>query len=1148
MVNKTIKIVAIDDNPDNLISLRALINEVFPEIEVLTALTGQEGIRLASLEYPHVIFLDIVMPGMDGFETCRKLKSDKNLCDIPVVFITAIKKDTESRITALECGAEAFLSKPIDESELAAQIRAMIKIRTSNIEKINENERLSILVQEQTKELRKANLETKELYDALKIENDLRKKNEAALLEEKIFNEAIIESIPGYLYVYDDSGKLIRWNKNHEIMTGYSAEELSSMTLAKWFEGEDYERVTAAVRKVFTEGYGEVEADLILKDGTKMRTISNGLPLLLGGINYFTGIGIDVTEKRRIEKEIIEAKEYFELMFNTSPDAALVTELNTGAIVNVNDAFSMLSGFTREEVIGKNSIQLNLYKNPSVRGAIIDLLVEKGFCSDLEVVFRRKDGSFFTVLLSARKVLLHEIQYLIIYVHDISSRKLAEEALRASENKYKQLTENISDVLWTSDLNLSAIYISPSVEKLIGENVNVYFGRTPEERFTPESLNKIKAALTKELEVEKDPLCDKDRTQILEVEHYASDGRILCLSMHVSFLRDTDGNVIGLQGVTRDVTEQRRAEKELIVSEQRYRRLFECAKDGILIVDAFTGRINDVNPYMIDMLGYSKDIILNKSIWEIGPFKDTDENSDIFLTLQENDYIRYDNMPLETSDGRHIAVEFVSNVYYVNEKKVIQCNIRDITERKNAEEALKESENLYRTFIDASTDMIYLKDDKFRHVIINDSFTNYFNIPSSSIIGKTDFDFIPQSVADCCRKTDLEVLANMSLVVTEESLADKLFETTKFPVRLKGDLTGVGGFIRDITKRKQAEEYIYYMSYHDSLTGLFNRRYFEEELPRQDIKNNLPISIIMGDVNGLKLINDSFGHSVGDEVLIRTAEIIKNGCRPDDIICRLGGDEFVVILPNTSELQSEQIISSISEIFLNEVVNSIELSISFGYQTKNDIDVDIYETVTGAENELYRHKLYESTSMRNKTIGIVMNALFEKSNRELQHSKRVSEICEIIAEQMHCSKDNLKKIKTAGLVHDIGKIGIDEEILNNSKNLTADEWKEIKKHPEAAWRILSASTEFSELANFVFEHHERWDGKGYPKGLKGKEISLEARIIALADSYDAMTSERTYKKAMSHEEAIKEIQRCSGTQFDPEIVEFFIKISDVIKN
>jgi putative nucleotidyltransferase with HDIG domain len=157
------------------------------------------------------------------------------------------------------------------------------------------------------------------------------------------------------------------------------------------------------------------------------------------------------------------------------------------------------------------------------------------------------------------------------------------------------------------------------------------------------------------------------------------------------------------------------------------------------------------------------------------------------------------------------------------------------------------------------------------------------------------------------------------------------------------------------------------------------------------------------------------------------------------------------------------------------------------------------------------------------------------------HSKRVSEFCEDIAAKMNFNKENVSQIRIAGLMHDIGKIGIDENILNKPQKLSSDEWKEIERHSEIGYRILSSVNEFSEIAEHVLEHHEKWNGKGYPRGLKGEEISLQARIIAVADAFDAMTRDRAYGKALSEEEAINEIRRCSGTQFDPEIAGVFVE-------
>jgi putative nucleotidyltransferase with HDIG domain len=178
--------------------------------------------------------------------------------------------------------------------------------------------------------------------------------------------------------------------------------------------------------------------------------------------------------------------------------------------------------------------------------------------------------------------------------------------------------------------------------------------------------------------------------------------------------------------------------------------------------------------------------------------------------------------------------------------------------------------------------------------------------------------------------------------------------------------------------------------------------------------------------------------------------------------------------------------------------------------------------------------------MRSKTIDIIMDTLFLKSNRESQHSARVSMICELIASNLNFEKDDVNQIKIAGLIHDIGKIGIDEKILNKAGRLNNNEWEEIRKHPEAGWRILSSTKEFSELARFVLHHHEKFDGSGYPNGLKGEEIPIEARIITIADAYDAITSERSYRKGVTKEKAIEEILSCSGTHFDPKIVDVLI--------
>jgi diguanylate cyclase (GGDEF)-like protein/PAS domain S-box-containing protein/putative nucleotidyltransferase with HDIG domain len=466
---------------------------------------------------------------------------------------------------------------------------------------------------------------------------------------------------------------------------------------------------------------------------------------------------------------------------------------------------------------------------------------------------------------------------------------------------------------------------------------------------------------------------------------------------------------------------------------------------------------------------------------------------------------------------------------------------RDVTESKKAQDALKLSAEKYSNYIENAPDGVFVIDEKGHYIEVNRAF--------SKMTGYSKDELLQMTIRDLLTKEGQEAGMNHFNNLLEKgsargSLQHKHKDGTKIWLTVHAvKLTEHRflGFAKDITYQKKGEEQILYISYHDQLTGLYNRRFYEEELKRLDTKRNLPLTIVMGDINGLKLINDSFGHAMGDELLRKVAEVIKNACRADDIIARIGGDEFVIILPKTDAFETEQIIKRIKDLSLKEKVGNIDISISFGYAAKSNEEENIQEIFKYAEDLMYQHKRSESSGIRSKTIDLVMNTLYKKSSREQLHSIKVSEICEAIATKMDFSENDVYQIKIAGLLHDIGKIEIDEKILNKPEKLSKDEWERMQRHPEIGYRILSSVNEFSVIAEDILEHHERWDGKGYPRGLKGEEISLHARIIAVADSYDAMTSDRTYDKTLSEEEAINEIRRCSGTQFDPEVTRIFIE-------
>jgi diguanylate cyclase (GGDEF)-like protein/putative nucleotidyltransferase with HDIG domain len=324
------------------------------------------------------------------------------------------------------------------------------------------------------------------------------------------------------------------------------------------------------------------------------------------------------------------------------------------------------------------------------------------------------------------------------------------------------------------------------------------------------------------------------------------------------------------------------------------------------------------------------------------------------------------------------------------------------------------------------------------------------------------------------------------------------------------------------------------------MTELFNRRFYEEELKRIDVERNLPITIIMADVDSLKFINDAFGHEKGDSLIKHTAQAIKGSCRAEDIVARVGGDEFAVVLPHTDAGTSQKVLARINALISGRKVGAFEVSVSFGAATKTKKDQDIHELIKTAEDAMYRNKLARRAGSKVNAVNNIISTLFEKSQREMEHSKRVGVLCEAIAANIGLDRDTVGQVRLAGIMHDIGKINIDDCILNKKEGLSEFERETVNNHPELGYRILSTSKEFSEIAVFVCQHHENWDGSGYPGGLKAEQILLPARIIALAEAYDAMANP-FYKKPLGREAIIQELQRCAGKEFDPGVVRVFLE-------
>ena len=332
------------------------------------------------------------------------------------------------------------------------------------------------------------------------------------------------------------------------------------------------------------------------------------------------------------------------------------------------------------------------------------------------------------------------------------------------------------------------------------------------------------------------------------------------------------------------------------------------------------------------------------------------------------------------------------------------------------------------------------------------------------------------------------------------------------------------------------------LTFHDYLTGLYNRAYFEEELKRLDVKRLLPMSIIVGDVNGLKLVNDSLGHDEGDVLLKKIAKILKESFRKEDIIARWGGDEFSIILPATSNEVANKIVQRVKEKCEKNSTYEMKLSISFGVTTKIEESEDIQELIKSSEEQMYRRNMAEQKSVHSSIIASLGKALSERDYETEEHVKRMKDYATLLGVQLDLPESQVDDLSLLATLHDIGKIAIADNIILKPGKLTSEEFEAVKKHPEIGFRIATSSQELAPIADAILYHHEWWNGTGYPKGLKGEDIPLLARIISVVDSYDAMTSDRPYRKAMSQEAAMQELRLFAGKQFDPDIVEKFIDI------
>jgi len=347
--------------------------------------------------------------------------------------------------------------------------------------------------------------------------------------------------------------------------------------------------------------------------------------------------------------------------------------------------------------------------------------------------------------------------------------------------------------------------------------------------------------------------------------------------------------------------------------------------------------------------------------------------------------------------------------------------------------------------------------------------------------------------------------------------------------------------LTDVTEKHKAQEQVAFLSFHDKLTSLYNRAYIDNWIEEFQPEENFPLSVIMADLNGLKLANDVFGHIQGDMLLKGLAKVLLHCTRRTDIVVRWGGDEFLILLPGTDSLACKKVAERITESCKQQEGLPTELSVSLGMATQKVFAKNISDLFGIAENRMYSDKLQKSKEVRSRLILSIEKELHTRFFEDPGHVERVGHLAFTLAQAAELSPGSLEldNLSLMARLHDIGKVGIPKEILGKGTELTSQEWEIMQRHSEIGFRMAQAIDELV-VAKAVLALREHWDGSGYPRGLKGDQIPLLSRLVAIVDAFDVMTHNRPYRLAKSQEEAIEELQQASGKQFDPRLTELFI--------
>ena len=1003
--------------------------------------------------------------------------------------------------------------------------------------------------------------------------SDITKTKEQSedILELKSVFSSLVKNAPIPIMIHSEDGEVLNISDAWSNVSGYAKKDI--LTIDKWTKaayGKRQDYVKSILNNLYNLKEPQHDGEFLIKTKDNKNVLWDFYSTYIGHTiekkKMAMSVAIDVTEDRKNKQALIKERLLFETTLLSVGDGVICTN-QLGEITLINKVAEQLTGWSKEEAIGKKIEQVFSIINEfsGIKNEnIVEKVIATGIIHELanHTILCSKDGTKRPIADSAAPIVLSngDVIGAVIVFRDYTDKYKAQ---REIEELIKELSKTqtllqaslnspVDIIILSLDKEYNYLYFNEAHKKSMktSYNADVEIGKCIFDYMTSDDdILRIKANYDKAL---------------AGVSHITSEryGDIDVNEFETVFnpIKDITGKIIGVSAYARDITKRVKAEKDLENEKNLAQKYLNIAGAMIIVLDE-KGFVKLINKAGCDVIGLDKKDIIGKNWFDNFILKDVvkpvKEIFDNLLNKEIEKTKKYENGILN-ANGEIRDISWHNSILYDSDMNFIGVlsSGEDITDIKETNTKLKESENRYRKLIENLDAGVVIHDNDTSIISFNKRAEEILGLAYSELSGQlaasSNFNFIDSNLNRLLydQYPVNIILRNKGPLKNYVFGVKHLRENRTVWVSVNGiPLFDDQGMIReivisfvDISIEKIKQDEITYLSNHDFLTGLYNRRFFVEKYKLLDQPKHYPLGIMMIDVNGLKIINDAFGHDTGDIALKKVSKILVKSFREQDFICRIGGDEFAVILPNINEEGFEEIKKTIREESNTSLVENVTISLASGYEIKTaESKENLDEILKLAENHMYRHKLTEGISVRNNAIKTILTTLTNKYSEERIHSAKVSYLCKRIGEELELKDEDIKELELAGMYHDIGKISIPDAVLNKPGKLTEEEFNIIKTHPEISYQILRAADEYSDLAIHALYHHERWDGLGYPVGKKGNDIPLFSRVICIVDAYEAMTADRVYKDKMTEEDAVDEIIRCSGTQFDERISKIFIE-------